>query len=257
MELYLRGIAMKTDAEIPEDNYLLQLPVTSHLRDMQSLSFTQPVTFLVGENGVGKSTLLEAMAIAWGLNPEGGSRNFRFSTASAHSSLHEYLRLIRGILRPKDSFFLRAESFFNVATQIDTLDAEPAFSAPIIECYGGVSLHERSHGESFIDLVLHRFSGNGIYFLDEPEATLSPSRQLTLLTLIHQLVEKNSQLIISTHSPILMAYPQAEIFELSPNGICRTQLEETEHFCINRLFYENPKRLIHTLLSRDDGQDSL
>jgi len=251
-KIYLRAISLDDARPIPPEHYLSTLPVISHLAEMQSLPFDAPVTFLVGENGVGKSTLLEAIAVAWGLNPEGGSRNFHFSTAQAHSPLHEHLRLIRGVMRPKDSFFLRAESFFNVATNIDAMDSEPSFGPPVIDSYGGVSLHERSHGESFLDLVMHRFGGQGLYLLDEPEAALSPSRQLSLLTLIHELVQKRSQFVISTHSPILMAYPGAKIYELSQAGISSAALEETEHFLLNRLFYENPKRMIHDLLSDEE-----
>lgn len=173
-----------------------------------------PVTFLVGENGSGKSTLLEAIAVSCGFNAEGGTRNFTFSTRATHSELGEYITVAKRRY-PRDGFFLRAESFYNVATNIDEMDEEPSFSPRLIDSYGGVSLHSQSHGESFLALVQNRFGGEGLYLLDEPEAALSPTRQLTLLGEMHQLVERNSQFIIATHSPILMAYPGARIYELS------------------------------------------
>ena len=171
---------------------------------------------LLGENGSGKSTLLEAVALALGFNPEGGSRNFAFSTRDTHSGLHNYLRLHRGPYRPKDGFFLRAESFYNTATEVEEL-SQRSLSAPPEEFYrnyGGKSLHHQSHGESFLSLVHNRFRGQGIYLLDEPEAALSPARQLTLLAELHRLVQAGSQLVIATHSPLLMAYPQGEILLL-------------------------------------------
>ncbi len=171
------------------------------------------MTFLVGENGSGKSTLLEALAIHCGFNPEGGTKNFNFSTNETHSSLYKNLKVSRSIPFPSDGFFLRAESFYNVATEIDRLaEGDPIF---LNRNYGGKSLHEQSHGESFLALALNRFRGNSIFFLDEPEAALSPSRQMTLLARINDLVKDDSQFIIVTHSPIIMAYPHAEIIMLS------------------------------------------
>ena len=211
---------------------------------MGRLRLEKPVTFLVGENGTGKSTLLEAIAAAWGFNPEGGTRNFRFSTARTHAELYRSLVLQRGPRRPRDGFFLRAESFYNVATEIDRLDE----IAPLKGAYGGRSLHEQSHGESFLARVLNRFSGSGLYLLDEPEAALSPARQLTLLAEIHQLVSNDSQFIIATHSPILMAYPGAHIWQLSAEGIESVSYEETEHYQLTRRFLENPRRYLEYLL---------
>ena len=162
------------------DAYPFSLPAVRSL--MQSeLKLHPDVTFIIGENGSGKSTLLEAVAVAAGLNAEGGSRNYRFSTRSSESPLHEAVRLVRGARRPRDSFFLRAESYFNVATYVEKLDSEPAFSAPLTPGFGGRSLHEQSHGESFFALVQNRMRGNGFYVLDEPEAALSPSRQLSFV----------------------------------------------------------------------------
>src|SRR5262249_7885547 len=155
-----------------------------------------------GENGAGKSTLLEAIAIGMGLNPEGGSRNFKFATRESHSNLSKFLRLSRSVRRVRDSYFLRAESYFNVATEIEALDREPDSGARIIEAYGGKSLHEQSHGESFFSLFMNRLRGNGLYFFDEPEAALSPNRQLSFLSRLHDLVRQGSQFLIATHSPI-------------------------------------------------------
>ena len=207
------------------------------------------VTFFIGENGSGKSTLMEAIAVAWGFNAEGGTKNFRFGTRVSHSELERFLRLSKGVRRPKDGFFLRAESFFNVATEIEKLDAEPAFSPPVIDSYGGRSLHEQSHGESFMALLLNRFGGKGFYLLDEPEAALSPQRQLAVLSRIHQLVMDDSQFIIATHSPILMAYPNATIYSFSQDGISTVNYEDTEHFLVTRDFLVNPKRMLDRLLS--------
>ena len=149
---------------------------------------------------------------------------------------------------PKDGYFLRAESLYNVATNIEELDRQPAFSPPLVESYGGKSLHHQSHGESFLSLVQNRLGGSGLYLFDEPEAALSPMRQLTLLSEIDRLVKSGSQLLIATHSPILMAYPGACILELSQQGIRRVEYRETEHYRVTREFLENPERMVHYLL---------
>lgn len=228
------------------DRYPFALPAVRHL---DALTLHPCVSFFIGENGSGKSTLLEAMAVAWGFNAEGGSKNFRFGTRASHSELHEYLRLTKGIRRPKDGFFLRAESFFNLATEIEQLDADPTLALPpVIDSYGGRSLHEQSHGESFLSLLINRFGGNGLYILDEPEAALSPQRQLAVLSRIHDLVLQDSQFIIATHSPILMAYPNATIYSLSADGIEKVKYEETEHYQVTREFLMNPKRMLDILL---------
>ena len=219
------------------DLYPFMLPAVRHL---DSIELHPAVTFLIGENGSGKSTLLEAIAIAAGFNPEGGTRNFRFATRASHSDLHQYLRLVRGPRRPKDGFFLRAESFFNVATEIENLGVGVA--------YGQRSLHEQSHGESFMALILERFRGNGLYFLDEPEAALSPSRQLALLSRLHDLVEDASQFVIATHSPIVMAYPNARILHLGETGIAEVAYRDTEHFRVTREFLANPNRMLKILM---------
>lgn len=204
----------------------------------------------MGENGSGKSTLLEAMAVASGFNPEGGTRNFNFSTRDTHSHLGEYITLSR-CRYPKDGFFLRAESFYNVASNIDQMDEEPSFSPRLIDSYGGVSLHNQSHGESFLALVQNRFGGHGLYLLDEPEAALSPARQLTLLGQMHLLVEEDSQFIVATHSPILMAYPGASIYLLDETGVQPVAYRETEHYQLTRRFLEDPERMFRYLFSEE------
>ena len=243
--IYLSSIRIRR--ELPENTYLRQLGPVRHLIEGNTLEFDRPVTFLVGENGTGKSTLLEAIAVACGFNPEGGSRNFNFSTRTTHSILGEYLSPARKRY-PKDGFFLRAESFYNVATNIDEMDETPAYSPRLIDSYGGVSLHKQSHGESFLALVQNRFGGEGLYLLDEPEAALSPSRLLTLLAEMNELVKENSQFIVATHSPILMAFPKARIYELSGTGIHAVAYKETEHYQLTRRFLENPERMLRYLL---------
>jgi predicted ATPase len=195
-----------------------------------------------------KSTLLEAIATAWGFNPEGGTRNFRFQTRASHSPLYECMRLVKSVKRARDGFFLRAESFFNVATEIEVLDSEPAPTPPIIDSYGGRSLHEQSHGESFFSLMSHRFGGNGFYVLDEPEAALSPSRQLAMLLRMRELVGMQSQFVIATHSPILMAYPDAWIYQIGSNGLDRVELEDTEHYIVARRILNDPRGQVRKLL---------
>jgi predicted ATPase len=243
---YISEIVLRREAVESFDRYPFSL---SAVRPLETLQMHPAVTFFIGENGSGKSTLLEAIAVACGFNPEGGSRSFRFGTRESHSELHRYLRIARGSRRPRDGFFLRAESFFNVATEIEKLDAEPGLGPPIGPAYGDRPLHEQSHGESFLALLLNRFHGEGLYLLDEPEAALSPSRQLSVITRIHDLVQQDSQFIVATHSPILMAYPEAYIYAFSPEGVQRVAYQETEHYRITREFLSNPQRMLNVLLA--------
>ncbi|MDF3833783.1 AAA family ATPase [Cupriavidus basilensis] len=241
---FISRVTLRRDIVESFERYPFSLPA---VRSLDVLEIHPKVTFLVGENGSGKSTLMEAIAVAMGYNAEGGSRNFSFGTRRSHSELHQYLRVARGFRRPRDGFFLRAESFFNVATEIERLDAEPAFGPPVVDAYGGRSLHEQSHGESFLALMMHRFGGNGLYLLDEPEAALSPQRQLAVLSRIHDLVGDGSQFIIATHSPILMAYPDAWIYACSAEGVVRVGYQDTEHFRVTRDFLANPERMLRVL----------
>lgn len=241
---FIKSMELKRD-HIPSHNrFPFDLPVIRHV---DKLAFHPNVTYIVGENGMGKSTLLEGIAVALGFNPEGGTRNFNFSSYDSHSELDNYLRVAKGPLRPRDGFFFRAESFYNVATNIEEMDKEIGGGRRIIDSFGGQSLHEQSHGESFFAAFLHRFSGEGIYILDEPEAALSPLRQMSMLARIHELVNEGAQFIISTHSPILMAYPGAKLIELTEVGMQETTLEETGHYRTMKQFFENKDRLLHHL----------
>lgn len=243
--------SVKFHGELSEKSYLNDIPAVEWLMERGELEFRSEVTFFVGENGTGKSTILEAIALAAGFNAEGGSRNFSFSTRDTHSELYDNITLSRGIIRHKDGFFLRAESLYNSATYIDELDEIPCGAPPVSGGYGG-SLHACSHGESFIATVRNRFFGNGLYILDEPEAALSPARQLTLLGLIKNLVDDNSQFVIATHSPILMAYPNAEILRFSEDGICSVGYKQTEHYQITKQFLDNPERMLNIIFGENN-----
>ncbi len=212
---YLLHMELLRDRISDPEAFPYHLPA---VHGLTTLMFHPKVTFLIGENGSGKSTVLEAVAAAYGLNPEGGSRNFNFATRASHSPLDECIRLAKTIATPGDSYFLRAESFYNVASEIERLDKEPG-GPPIISAYGGRSLHEQSHGESFFALFKNRFRDNGLYLMDEPEAALSPKRQLEFLALLHDYIKRGAQFVIATHSPIIMAYPDARIYLLDGEGI--------------------------------------
>ncbi|MEH7547391.1 MULTISPECIES: AAA family ATPase [Bacillaceae] len=241
---FVRSVILNREDVPAFSKYPFNLP---SIKTLNQLTFHPKVTYLIGENGMGKSTLLEAIAVSLGFNPEGGSFNFNFSTFDTHSELTNYIKLIKGIDKPRDGFFLRAESFYNVASNIEELD-HGGGGPKIISSFGGQSLHEQSHGEAFFSTFIHRFGGNGIYILDEPEAALSPLRQMSMVTRIHDLVNQHSQLIIATHSPIIMSYPNSFIYELSEDGIQEKKLEETNHFQIMKRFLNDPKRMLHHLL---------
>ena len=209
------------------------------LEALGELDLRSPVTFFVGGNGSGKSTLIEAIAAHQGLNPEGGSDQMDFSTVDRSvSDLHKHLRVARGP-RPSTRYFLRAESFFNVATAVDDYGAT--------DSYGDISLHELSHGESFLALVHHRFTPGGWYCLDEPEAALSVRGLLELLVLVHEHVQAGSQFVIATHSPILMAYPGATIYEFSDGGVERVAWDDVDTVGITRSFLDAPNRFLQQL----------
>ena len=237
---FLRCLRLLRDDVPSFDQYPFSIPTVRHLKELE---FDPKVTFFVGENGSGKSTLLEAIAISVGFNAEGGSKNFKFSTRSSESDLSKYLRVARGIRREKDGFFLRAEALFNAATYMENIGVR----------YGSKSLHEQSHGESFLALANHRFGGNGLYLLDEPEAALSPSRQLSLLKIINRLVERTgSQFLIATHSPILLAYPGALIYEFGSEGVRKVAYEDTEHYQITKDFLSARERYFKNLFAEDE-----
>jgi predicted ATPase len=243
---FVRSVVLKREQVESFDAYPFSIPA---IRQMSELQLGPEVTLLAGENGSGKSTLVEAVAVALGFNAEGGSRNMSVSTRASHSSLHECLRVVRGSRSARNGFFLRAESFFNVATHIEQLDDEPAGGPPIIDAYGGVSLHEQSHGESFLSLILNRFGPNGLYILDEPEAALSLRGNLALMRRMHDLVGEGSQFIVATHSPILLGYPNARIYVLSDDGISETSYEDTEQYDLTRSFLDDRERFLHYLFS--------
>ncbi|GAA2389619.1 ATPase AAA [Catellatospora methionotrophica] len=236
--------------ELDEDGadltaYPFALPVVAGLRKAGRLELDPKVTFLVGDNGTGKSTLIEAIAVAAGFNPEGGSQNFAFATRASESVLGRHLTLVRGLRKPRTGFFLRAESFYNVATEIERLQAQGS--------YGGHSPHERSHGESFLDLVTHRFGPQGLYLLDEPEAALSVYGCLAVIARIQELTAQGSQFVIATHSPILLAVPRARILQFDGAGaITPVGFDEAEPVALTRSFLAEPRLYLHHLLSGPD-----
>ena len=218
----------------------------SYLRDIEALqgvmdiAFRYPVTFFAGENGSGKSTLLEAIAVACGFNPEGGTRNYNFSTYYSHSDLHQALRLSKGYRQIRWGYFLRAESFYNVATKEEEYSRGP----------GGrpQHFHEKSHGESFLALAQQQFRGGGLYLLDEPEAALSPQRQLTLFMEIVRCAREGAQFIIVTHSPILLAMPQAQILSFDDGQIHPCSYEETGSFEVIEMMINHREQMLHWLM---------
>ncbi|MBQ8094354.1 MAG: AAA family ATPase [Clostridia bacterium] len=225
---------------IDEDSYLQQIEPIRHTNE---LSFHAPVTIFTGENGSGKSTLLEAIAIAFGFNPEGGTRNYRFSTYDSHSQLSSAISLVRSPGCSGWGYFFRAESFYNVAT------AEEEYSRT---AKTQAEYHKRSHGESFLQMAELNMLSRGFYLLDEPEAALSPQRQLTLLAQIRLSVRAGSQFIIATHSPILTGFPEADILSFDGNEIHSVDYEDTESVKITRLFLQDRHRLLHALFEEED-----
>lgn len=239
---YLQHISLRPEDDIDFETFPFSIPA---IRDMGVLEFHPDVTFFVGENGAGKSTLLEAIALTLGFGPEGGTKNVLFETAKTTSHLHKHLKTSKSFKAPKDGYFLRAESFYNVATYMDEVG--------YLSSYGDKSLHHRSHGESFMALLTLKLRGNGLYLFDEPEAALSPNRQLAALAAIHQLVQEQSQFIIATHSPILLSYPGAKIYQFDNSGIYEVAYEDTEHYAITRDFLNHyPKRLEQLLTDEEN-----
>lgn len=245
-EKFITSIKINWD-RIEKNNYIRNIP---SIHSINQLKFSKNVTFFVGENGTGKSTLLESIAVAYGFNPEGGNKNFNFSTMNSHSDLHQAITVVKGVSKPKSNFFLRAESFYNVASKIEDYRDGDNYDS-YYSSYGGKSLHEQSHGESFLSLIQNRFTEKGLYILDEPEAALSPQRQLTLLLLIYNLVQKGTQFLIATHSPILLGIPDASILSFDDGKINEITYEETESYKITELFINNKESLLNNLLNNE------
>ncbi|MCM1128172.1 MAG: AAA family ATPase [Lachnospiraceae bacterium] len=223
-------------SKIERDSYLRNI---DSIKNLRTLSFKSPITFFVGENGSGKSTMLEAIAVAAGFNPEGGTKNYHFSTRDSHSELCDALRLTKGFRTPGWGYFLRAESFYNVATkEEDYADAT----------HPSERLHEKSHGESFLAIAQKQLKPNGLYLLDEPEAALSPQRQLTLLVEIYECAKQESQFIIVTHSPILLGIPGAEILTFDSGEVHACEYEETDSYQVTEMFIHNREQLLKRLL---------
>lgn len=228
------------------DSYLRRIPA---LQFEGRVTFDQNVTFFVGENGSGKSTLLEAIAVAYGFSAEGGTRNYNFSTYDSHSELHEAIELSKGFQKPVSSYFLRAESFYNVASKAEDYRRDAAMSeAYYYRNMGGKSLHNQSHGESFLALAQGSFAPGGLYLLDEPEAALSPQRQLTLLIEIHRLANQGAQFIIASHSPILLGVPGAKILSFDDGEIHSCEYEDTESYQVTEMFINHKDYMLKRLL---------
>ena len=234
--MFLRRIELQRDNISSYNQYPFSIP---SIKNLDQLDLHNKVTFFVGENGSGKSTLLEAIADKCEFNTAGGGRNNFYEVDASESSLGDYIRL-SWLPKVTNGFFLRAESFYNFATHIDTLGTGP---------YGGKSLHHQSHGEAFFSLFSNRFRGRGIYLLDEPEAALSPARQLAFLRILHDLVqEDDSQFIIATHSPILLGYPEAVILSFDNGKITEIEYEETDHFQLTKYFLQNREKFLKDIL---------
>lgn len=246
---FIKEIRINWD-KIEEDSYLRRIP---SLAGLDRLVFDHNITFFVGENGSGKSTLIEGIAVAYGFNAEGGTKNYSFSTYESHSKLYEAVSVARGFRRPRGNYFLRAESFYNVASKAeDYRDNDPA--EIYYARYGGKSLHEQSHGESFLALVQGNFTDNGIYILDEPEAALSPQRQLTLLMEVDRLSKLGSQFIIASHSPILLGLPGAKILSFDDGKIHACDYEETESYRVTEMFINNREYFLNRLLDSSESE---
>ena len=237
---FIRSIAIDWNRIAP-DSYLRDIAA---LRFAESIELDHAITFFVGENGTGKSTLLEGVAVACGFSAEGGSINFNFSTYDSHSELHKAIKLVKGIRKPSGSYFLRAESFYNVASKAEEYRDLPEE----LYYYGGKSFHRQSHGESFLALAQGSFRPDGLYLLDEPEAALSPQRQLTLLIEIHRLARLCAQFIIAGHSPIFLGIPDARILSFDGGNIHPCEYRDTESYRITRTFVNDPERFLEMLL---------
>lgn len=236
-EQIIQGIRLSL-SQIEEESYIRQIKA---FQNTTQLTFTKPITFFVGENGSGKSTLLQAMAVASHFNPEGGTRNYHFSTYHSITQLDQAISLIKGVRKEKWGYYLKAESFYNVATM------EEDYALGKSEHY-----HEMSHGESFLSLIQKEFCENGLYFLDEIEAVLSPQRQFTLMAEIERYAKKGAQFFIVSHSPLLLALPDADIYQFDDRGIYLCPYEETESYQITKMFMENRTMMLKYLLEKEE-----
>ena len=238
--LIIKRISLERDKIESFDEYPFNIEV---IKNFHELTLDSPVTFLIGDNGIGKSTFIEAVAVALGLPAEGGTENFNYETNNTTSKLSEYLRISK-FNKAKTKFFLRAESFYNFSTEMERLVKENGFYT-LLNSYGG-NLHKVSHGESFIQLVKNRFTDHGLYILDEPEAALSPQRQLSLMYLIDELVKDGSQFIIATHSPILISYRDGKILDLN-NDFKEVSYKDTEVYSFYKMYLDDPEGMQHRL----------
>ncbi|HEU4964962.1 MAG TPA: AAA family ATPase [Bacilli bacterium] len=243
--MFLQRVTVLQERIESRNTYPFSIPA---LRELEELEFRGNVTFFVGENGSGKSTLLEAIARQCGFHTAGGGRNNSYEVEGVEAPLADALRL-SWMPKISNGFFLRAESFFQFATYLDQLVRElPGERESIYAPYGGRSLHERSHGEAFLALFTNRFGRKGIYLLDEPEAALSPARQLAFLRLIHQLErEGQAQFLIATHSPILLGYPGAQILNFDASPVEEIRYEETDHYVVTKRFMQDPQSYLREL----------
>lgn len=238
-ELFLTKLKIDTKGCNPQE-YPFNLQV---VRNNATISFDNRLTFIVGENASGKSTLIEAIAVAYGFNAEGGSTSYRFATQQTHSNLHEHITLVKGIKRPKENYYFRGESFYTTKSYMEEIGIS----------YGNRALHNYSHGESFLVLMTERFHGNGLYLFDEPEAALSPQSQMRFIVKMSELLRNNSQLIIATHSPILLAYPQATIYQINSEGTLESvAYEDTDYYALYRHFLNNHQRFVAQLIREAD-----
>jgi predicted ATPase len=252
VDAFVKTVRLARDPGEDRSGYPWDLPAVTQL--CNGVELHPKVTYLIGENGSGKSTVLAAIAMAAGMSPEGGSSNFAFplegkeaeayafSRRNSHTTLADSVQLIRGARRPKTDFFLRAESLFLAATYLEQLDRNA------LDAYGGKSLHEQSHGEGFLAIMVHRFGPDGFYLLDEPEAALSTQNCLSCLRRIHELVADGSQFVISTHSPIILAYPDAAIYRCTETGLEPVDYEDAEPVRLTQSFLAARERFLDQLM---------